>query len=29
MSERIEDLKFIATLAFVVLCGSGLSVVLR
>ena len=29
MSERIEDLKFVATLAFVVLCGSGLGAVLR
>jgi predicted histidine transporter YuiF (NhaC family) len=29
MSERIEDLKFIATLAFVVLCGSGFGAVLR
>ena len=29
MGERIEDLKFIATLAFVVLCGSGLGAVLR
>ncbi|GJE31099.1 hypothetical protein LDDCCGHA_1272 [Methylobacterium oxalidis] len=28
MSERIEDFKFIMTLAFVVLCGSGLSALL-
>ncbi|MDR7037624.1 hypothetical protein J2X36_002371 [Methylobacterium sp. BE186] len=29
MSERIEDLKFIMTLAVVVLCGSGLGALLR
>lgn len=29
MAVRIEDLKFIATLAFVVLCGSGLGAILH
>ncbi len=28
MSETFEDLKFIATLALVVLCGSGLGALL-
>jgi hypothetical protein len=29
MSARLEDLKFMLTLSFVVLCGSGLDLILR
>jgi hypothetical protein len=29
MSARLEDLKFMLTLSAVVLCGSGLDIILR
>ena len=29
MSEKIEDLKFLFTIAFVVFCGSGIDALLR